>query len=124
MELIAGDHCGVGAAGDHCGVGGERQAPPAVEARSCPCGEAAPDPSPWIQVGAASPPRVRGGSATSAYELGPASKRTLSTSSDAFLRNVAIWESGIASGLRAPQLATRSDVLAVVVTGYSPLPSA
>lgn len=55
----------------------------------------------------------------SAYELGPASKLTLSTSSDAFLRNFAMFSSGSGSGFNVPQLFTIWDGSTFGLTGYS-----
>ncbi len=54
-----------------------------------------------------------------AYEFGPASKFTLSTSSEAFLRFFAMFSSGSGSGFIAPQLFTISEGSTFGLTGYS-----
>jgi hypothetical protein len=54
-----------------------------------------------------------------AYELGPASKLTLSTSSEAFLRYLAMFSSGNGSGLSLPQLCTIAEGATFGFTGYS-----
>jgi hypothetical protein len=53
------------------------------------------------------------------YELGPASKLALSTSSEAFLRYLAMLSSGSASAFSAPQLLTMSEGGTLGLTGYS-----
>src|SRR5262249_2325523 len=59
-----------------------------------------------------------------AHEAGPESKPTLSTSSDAFLRYLAMLSSGSGSGLSGPQLCTISDGATFGFTGYSLLAEA
>ncbi len=63
--------------------------------------------------------RESGGGASVTYELGPASKPALSTSSEARLRNLAMLSSGSVSALSGPQLCTISDGFTLVLTGYS-----
>ena len=59
-----------------------------------------------------------------AHELGPASKLALSTSSDAFLRYLAIFSSGSVSAFSVPQLLTIFDAGTFALTGYSLLAEA
>jgi hypothetical protein len=54
-----------------------------------------------------------------AYELGPASKFTLSTSSEARFLYLAMFSSGSGSALSAPQLRTISEAGTFGFTGYS-----
>ena len=58
------------------------------------------------------------------YELGPASKLTLSTSSEACLRNCAIALSESVSAFKAPQAATSGETGIPGLTGYSKFASA